>query len=85
MTTMEKNITFQQYQAAKKIVDDYEEYLRHEEMLENDDDERDWDEEDEENEDQERFERACACTCGAWQIDKNGNAIHVADCYCGAD
>jgi len=79
------SITFEQYQAAKKIVDDYEEWLRYEEELANDDDENDWETDEEEDEEQERFERACSCTCGAWQLSKDGNPIHVADCYCGAE
>lgn len=81
------NITFEQYQAAKKIVDDYEEYLRHEEELENDDhyDGGDWEEDQAEREEEEKYETALSCTCGAWVINERGNPIHVADCYCGAE
>ncbi len=78
-------ITFQQYQAAKKIVDDYEEYLRHEEELENDDDFWDGSQDEEEREEEEKYETALSCTCGAWVINQRGNPIHVADCYCGAE
>lgn len=34
---------------------------------------------------EEDAERASNCKCGAWQFDKKGNVIHVADCCCGAD
>jgi len=33
---------------------------------------------------EELFERACNCTCGAWQ-HINGVTYHVADCCCGAE
>lgn len=32
----------------------------------------------------ELYERACNCTCGAWQNIK-GKTVHVADCCCGAE
>lgn len=28
---------------------------------------------------------AASCKCGAWQFSSNGQVIHVADCYCGAE
>jgi uncharacterized Zn finger protein (UPF0148 family) len=30
-------------------------------------------------------QRAANCKCGAWQMAKNGEVIHVADCCCGAE
>lgn len=27
---------------------------------------------------------ASTCTCGAWQFNSKGYAVHVADCCCGA-
>mgnify|MGYP001017247241 CR=1 FL=1 len=44
------------------------------------DDSEDW----EERRQEELYERACNCTCGAWQNIK-GQTIHVADCCCGAE
>ena len=34
---------------------------------------------------EELQERAYNCTCGAWQITKSGEVVHVADCCCGAE
>jgi len=80
------NITFKQYEEAKKIVEQYEEYLRYEEELDDDDyDERDWEEEKAERRFEEDAERAALCKCGAWQFNKTGIVIHVADCICGAE
>jgi hypothetical protein len=79
-------ITKEQYEAAKKIVDqyEYEEYLAG--MLEAEE-EDDYDENDDwqERQDEEDYERACSCTCGAWVVGKDGRGYHVADCFCGAD
>lgn len=33
---------------------------------------------------EELFERAAACTCGAW-VAKDWEVYHVADCCCGAE
>jgi hypothetical protein len=44
------------------------------------DDLDDW----EERRQEELHERACNCTCGAWQNIK-GQTVHVADCCCGAE
>jgi hypothetical protein len=51
-----------------------------------DDDEYDNDDSDdwEERRQEELYERACNCTCGAWQNIK-GQTVHVADCCCGAE
>ena len=43
-------------------------------------DDDDW----EERKAEELFERACNCTCGAWQ-NHNGETFRVADCCCGAE
>lgn len=48
-------------------------------------DEDDWREEQEERRLEELAERAATCRCGAWQFAKNGEVVHVADCYCGAE
>ena len=29
--------------------------------------------------------RAASCECGAWQMTKTGEVVHVADCCCGAE
>jgi hypothetical protein len=69
------------------ILKDDEQYMckaciKFENMLDSypDDDDTDWAERKEE----ELQERASNCTCGAWQII-NGQAVHVADCCCGAE
>ena len=49
-----------------------------------DDDGRDEDFYQEQRE-RELEERASNCSCGAWQMAKNGEVIHVADCCCGAE
>ena len=49
-----------------------------------DEQDEDYYEDYEENKAQELFERACECTCGAWQ-NINGQTVHVADCCCGAE
>lgn len=42
--------------------------------------------EDEVEDEQERLlELAATCQCGAWIISKSGKALHVADCFCGAE
>lgn len=80
-------ISKEQYEAAKRIVQEYE----HSEMMESylemedDEDDRDWEEEEQEREEEIRAERASLCKCGAWVFGKDGGAYHVADCYCGAD
>ena len=71
-------ITYDQYQSAKKIVDEYEEWLRYSEELEDSDDD---DTNCEEDDEQERFERSCTCICGAWKI-KEGYALQIGDCCC---
>lgn len=38
-----------------------------------------------EQRERELEERAANCECGAWQMAKNGEVIHVADCCCGAE
>ena len=38
-----------------------------------------------EQRERELEERAANCECGAWQMTKNGDVIHVADCCCGAE
>lgn len=38
-----------------------------------------------EQRERELEERAANCSCGAWQMTKNGEVIHVADCCCGAE
>lgn len=52
----------------------------------------DWDDDDgrdddfyQEQRERELEERAANCDCGAWQMTKNGEVIHVADCCCGAE
>lgn len=79
------DISYAQYQKALQIVQAYEEQLRYDEQEEDDFDERDWEEEEAEAEAERKMEIACSCTCGAWVVNKNGDAIHVADCYCGAE
>lgn len=82
------NITYEQYQEAKAIVDEYEEHLRHEAYLQIEDDdydELDWEEEEQEREEEEMAERSSFCSCGAWVFGKDGKVYHVADCYCGAE
>jgi hypothetical protein len=76
-------ITQQQYEAALRIVREYESQIN--EDLEDDYD--GFDDEDEEMErwDQEDYERALACTCGAWVVGNDGKGYHVADCFCGAE
>ena len=60
--------------------------IEYEKML----DEQDYDDDDDfyerqaERKAEELWERACECTCGAWQ-NINGKTIHVADCCCGAE
>jgi hypothetical protein len=54
------------------------------------DDEDDWNQDDEDDEELERemeeYSTALNCTCGAWVISKKtGKAIHIADCFCGAE
>jgi hypothetical protein len=50
-----------------------------------DEDDDDYDDDDwQERKEQELYERACECTCGAWQ-HKDGVTYHVADCCCGAE
>lgn len=83
-------ITYEQYREAKAIVEEYEEYFRHEGYLEadealDDDWDRDWELEEQEREEEERAERAANCKCGAWKFGKDGQVCHVADCYCGAE
>lgn len=79
------NITYEQYQLAKALVEQYEEWLRCEEK-EDDDYDNSMDEEDrEEAEWEERCELAATCKCGAWIFNKNGDVVHVADCCCGAE
>lgn len=81
-------ITKEQYEAAKKIVDEYEQAKYIQKMAEEDDDEDYFDEDEiseQDRQEEEDFERACACTCGAWVVGSNGKGIHVADCYCGAE
>lgn len=34
---------------------------------------------------EEREQRALECSCGAWQMGKDGKVYHVADCCCGAE
>ena len=49
------------------------------------DDDNDYDDDDYyERQQEELYERACNCTCGAWQ-NINGQTVHVADCCCGAE
>lgn len=38
-----------------------------------------------EQHEKELEERAWNCSCGAWQIGKDGKVYHVADCCCGAE
>lgn len=80
-------ITFQEYQKALQIVREFEEQNdpNFEAWDDDDFDERDWEEEEAEAEEERRMETASACTCGAWVINKNGQAVHIADCYCGAE
>lgn len=33
---------------------------------------------------EEEAETASNCTCGAWIFTKSGEAVHIADCICGA-
>lgn len=33
---------------------------------------------------EEDFDTASNCTCGAWSFTKSGEAVHIADCVCGA-
>ncbi len=40
---------------------------------------------DEESEEERMLEIASNCTCRAYVIADNGNAYHIASCYCGAD
>jgi hypothetical protein len=77
------NITYEQYESAKAIVEEYEENLR---QIEDDDyDELDWEEEEQERKEEEMAERAASCNCGAWVFGKDGKVYHVSDCYCGAE
>ena len=84
------SISKEQYEAAKKIVQEYEQSERFQDYMdaeedEDDYDERDWEEEEQERQEEEDFERAASCTCGAWVIGNDGRGHHVADCYCGAE
>ena len=82
------NVTYEQYQTAKAIVDAYEAHIRHEGYLEAEDDDfddRDWEEEEQERREEENAERASLCKCGAWVFGKDGKSYHVADCCCGAE
>jgi hypothetical protein len=78
-------ISEEQYNEACKIIDQY--HLERQQEAENDLDD-DWDQYDEDDEELERemeeYETALNCTCGAWQLIK-GRAIHIADCFCGAE
>lgn len=84
-------ITKEQYEAAKRIVDEheqdeYEEAMRQaDDYLEDDDYGIDRDLDEQERQEDEDFERACSCTCGAWVVGKDGRGYHVADCFCGAE
>lgn len=80
-------ITREQYEAAKRIVDQYEkeEYEELSREFEDDSDLYDHDLDEQERQEEEYYERACSCTCGAWQVGKDGRGYHVADCYCGAE
>lgn len=77
-------ITREKYEEALKIVEQYEREEYEYETMMAEDDFDDWDEE-EDRQAEEDYERACACTCGAWTIGKDGRGYHVADCFCGAD
>lgn len=79
-------VTQEQYESAKKIIEQWE----HEQELEgwddeDDFDERDWEEEEQERRIEEDSERAATCTCGAWVFNSKGMPVHIADCYCGAE
>lgn len=80
-------ITKEQYEAAKRIVDQYEkeEYEELSREFEDDSDLYDHDLDEQERQEEEDYERACSCTCGAWVVGKDGRGYHVADCYCGAE
>lgn len=83
------DISKEQYEAAKKIVEEYERLEMMQGYLEAEEDDgyddRDWEEEEAEREYEEKAERAATCKCGAWVFNKNGNPVHVADCFCGAE
>jgi len=74
-------ITEEQYQAALKIVEEYE----HEQMLLNEPDDEDYSEP-EECDGCGRMDCVCYfaqdCKCGAWIMSNQGRMIHVADCIC---
>lgn len=38
-----------------------------------------------EKESEQMAEKAALCNCGAYVFNSKGDAVHVADCYCGAD
>lgn len=82
-------ITEEQYNEACKIIDQY--HLERQQEAENELDEEDnWDQDDEDDREleleMERYATALNCKCGAWVISKTtGQAIHIADCCCGAE
>lgn len=81
-------ITQSEYEKAKRIVDEFENSERYQGYLdaeEDEDDGRDWEEEEREREYEELAERASSCKCGAWQFNKKGDVVHIADCCCGAE
>jgi len=65
-------ITKEQYEAAKRIVEEYERDEYEQGMI---------DAEDESDPFEEEYTN---CTCGAYVLGKNGGVLHVSDCYCGA-
>lgn len=76
-------ITKEQYEAAVIIINEY--------LRENEEDdfdcqsEEDFEEDRAEREYEKQAEVAATCKCGAWQFNKKGDVIHVADCCCGAE
>lgn len=66
-------------------IEDTQEYMckkciDYERWIDEHDDDDDW----EYRKSEELYERACNCSCGAWQ-NINGITVHVADCCCGAE
>lgn len=81
------NITYEQYQAAKALIEQYEEYLRYGESGDDEDfmTDEDFYEEQIEQDYERDCERAATCKCGAWVFNKNGDPMHIADCCCRAE
>lgn len=74
------NITKEQYEAAKKIVEGYERNSYEEEMLMVEDDLEEYSDDEDEHDPLE--DEYINCKCGAYVLGKHGGILKLSDCYC---